>query len=206
LYKSYASQSRLKGAEVVAEITSLPGGEVTVQETSIMTEEIVADPIAVEQPTQEEWQGATHRVSLGSELTQINSEALNLTVVTDEFDADLFDENVDTQPHVDEDDEATMSESDEENVQPSVYTAPDAPSGIVDEGNEQNVLSSAVAQCDVLTSSRINWSSYYTEEELRPFKVKLINLQDYPNHKDISHIESVICDSAIVDDEGNPRV
>jgi hypothetical protein len=36
--------------------------------------------------------------------------------------------------------------------------------------------------------------------------VKLINVQDYPNNKDISHIESVICDSAIVDDEGNPRV
>jgi hypothetical protein len=54
LYKSYASQSRLKGAEVVAEIASLPGGEITVQETSIMTEEIIADPIAVEQPTQGE--------------------------------------------------------------------------------------------------------------------------------------------------------
>jgi hypothetical protein len=36
--------------------------------------------------------------------------------------------------------------------------------------------------------------------------VKLINIQDYPNHRDISHIESVICDSAIVNDEGNPRV
>jgi hypothetical protein len=30
--------------------------------------------------------------------------------------------------------------------------------------------------------------------------VKLINLQDYPNNKDISHIESVVCDSAIMDD------
>jgi hypothetical protein len=36
--------------------------------------------------------------------------------------------------------------------------------------------------------------------------VKLINLQDYPNNKDISHIDSAICDSAIIDDEGNPRV
>jgi hypothetical protein len=41
---------------------------------------------------------------------------------------------------------------------------------------------------------------------LRALKVKLINLQDYPNNKDISHIESVVCDSAIVNDEGNPRV
>jgi hypothetical protein len=41
---------------------------------------------------------------------------------------------------------------------------------------------------------------------LRALKVKLINLQVYPNNKGISHIESVICDSAIVDDEGNLRV
>jgi hypothetical protein len=68
------------------------------------------------------------------------------------------------------------------------------------------VPSSAAAQCDILTSSRINWSSYYTEEELRVLKVKLINLQDYRNHNDISHIESAVCDSAIVDDEGNPKV
>jgi hypothetical protein len=36
--------------------------------------------------------------------------------------------------------------------------------------------------------------------------VNLINLQDYPNNKNISHIESAIYDSAIVNDEGNPRV
>jgi hypothetical protein len=41
---------------------------------------------------------------------------------------------------------------------------------------------------------------------LRALKAKLINFQDYLNNKDVSHIESVICDSAIVDDEGNPRV
>jgi hypothetical protein len=35
--------------------------------------------------------------------------------------------------------------------------------------------------------------------------LKHINLQDYPNHKDISHIGSTICDSVVVDDEGNPR-
>jgi hypothetical protein len=33
-----------------------------------------------------------------------------------------------------------------------------------------------------------------------------INLEDYPNHKDISHIGSAVCDSAVVDDEGNPSV
>jgi hypothetical protein len=206
LYKSCASQSGLKGAEIVAEIALLPGGEVTVKETGVTTEEIVDDPIAGEQATQEEWQGDTHRVSLGNELAKINFEALNLVVVTDEFDVNTFDENVDNEPHIDEDDEASISDSDEENVQPSVDTAPNALVDAVDEGNEQNVPTSAAAQCDVPTFSRIDWSSYFTEEESRALKVKLINLQDYPNNRDISHIESTVCDSAIVDDEGNLRV
>jgi hypothetical protein len=83
LYKSCASQSGLKGAEVVAEITPLSGGEITVQETGVTTDDIIVDPITVQQVSQEEWQGATHRVSLGSELAKTNSEALNLAVVTD---------------------------------------------------------------------------------------------------------------------------
>jgi hypothetical protein len=37
LYKSCARQSGLKGVEVVAEIASLPGGEITVQETGVTT-------------------------------------------------------------------------------------------------------------------------------------------------------------------------
>jgi hypothetical protein len=37
-------------------------------------------------------------------------------------------------------------------------------------------------------------------------KLKHIILQEYPNHNDISHIRLGICDSAVVDDEGNPRV
>jgi hypothetical protein len=36
--------------------------------------------------------------------------------------------------------------------------------------------------------------------------LKHITLQDYPNHKDMSQIGSVLCDSAVVDDEGNPMV
>jgi hypothetical protein len=174
----------------------LPNGEVTVQEMGVLTEEIIVGRIAVEQASQEELHGATHRVSLGSELAKTNYEALNLAVVTDEFDDKTFDDNVDTKAHVEEDDEAGISKSDKENMQPIVDTTPDAPVGTVDECNEPNDL----------TCSRINWSSYYSEEELRALKVKLINLQDYPNNKDISHIESVICDSAIVDNEGNPRV
>jgi hypothetical protein len=37
-------------------------------------------------------------------------------------------------------------------------------------------------------------------------KLKHINLQNYPNHKDINHNESIVCDNAVVDDEGNLRV
>jgi hypothetical protein len=95
----------LKGAEVVVEIAPLAVGEVNVHETGVTTEETIADPIVVEQSRQEEWQGVTHRVSLASELAKINSEALNLAVVTDEFDVDTFAENVDTEQHVEEDDE-----------------------------------------------------------------------------------------------------
>jgi hypothetical protein len=36
--------------------------------------------------------------------------------------------------------------------------------------------------------------------------LKHISLQDYLNHNDIGHIGSVVCDSAVVDDDGNPRV
>jgi hypothetical protein len=90
--------------------------------------------------------GATHRVSLRSELAKTNSEALNLAIVTDEFDDEIFDGNVDTEIHVEEEEEAGISESNEENVQPTVDTAPDAPVGTVDEDNESNDL----------TYSRIN--------------------------------------------------
>jgi hypothetical protein len=136
----------LKGVEIVAEIASLPGSEITVQEIGLMTEEIVVDPIVVEQASQEELHGATHRVSLGSELVKTKFEALNLVVVTDEFDDETFDENVDIEAHVKEDDGAGISESDEESVQPIVDTDPDASVGTVDEDNEPNDL----------TCSRIN--------------------------------------------------
>jgi hypothetical protein len=45
----------------------------------------------MEQPSQEECHGVTHRVSLGSELAKVNSEAFNLALSRDEFDADTFD-------------------------------------------------------------------------------------------------------------------
>jgi hypothetical protein len=109
-----------------------------------------------------ELQGVTHMVSLASELVKINFEALNLVVVTDEFDTDTFDENVDTEQHIEEDDETGRSESNEE--------------------------LSGVTLVDVPTSSRIDWGLYYTDEELRALKLKHITLEDYPNHKDVSQI------------------
>jgi hypothetical protein len=206
LYKSCAIQSRMKGAEVVVEIVPLFVSEITVHETGMTTKETIANTIVVEQPSQEELQGVTLRVSLASELAKTNSKALNLAAVTNEFDANTFDENVATEQHIEEDKETARSESDKENIQPSVDTAPDVAVSASGEGNEANVPSIAVTPCDVPTSSHIDWGSYYTDEELRALKLKHINLQDYLNHKDISHIGSVICDSAVADDERNSRV
>jgi hypothetical protein len=152
LYKSCASQSGLKGVEVVGVITSLSAGEITVHEDRVITEETIDDPITIEQPSQEELQGVTHTVSLASELAKTNFEALNLAVVTDEFDTDTFDENVDTEQHVEEDNEIGRSESDEE--------------------------LSGVTSVDVPTSSRIDWVLYYTDEELMALKLKHITLED----------------------------
>jgi hypothetical protein len=184
----------------------LPDGEITVHETGMTTEETIANPIVMEQPSQEECQSVTHRVSMASEMAKTNSESLNLVVVRDEFDADMFDENLDNEQHVEENDETISNESDEENIQPLVDIAPDVPVSIGGEGNEANVPRLAVTLCDVWTSSHIDWSSYYIDEELRALKLKHINLQEYLNHKDLSHIGSVICDNTIVDDEGNPKV
>jgi hypothetical protein len=180
LYKSGASQSGLKGAEVVRVIAPLSAGEITVHENGVITEETIADPITIEQPSQDELHGVTHTVSLASELAKTNSEALNLAVVTDEFDIDTFDENVDTEQHVEEDDETARSKSNKELTE--------------------------VTQYDVPTSSHIDWGSYYTDEELSVLKLKHITLQDYLNHKDVSQIGSSLCDSDVVDDEGNLRV
>jgi hypothetical protein len=146
----------LKGAEVVTEMSSLSSGVITVHEMGVMMEETIADPIAVEQPSQEEWQGVTHRASLASELAKTNSKSLNLAVVRDEFNANTFDENLDNEQHVEKIDELGSSESDEENMQPSFDIAPSAPVSPGGKGNEANVPSLAVTLCDVPTSSYID--------------------------------------------------
>jgi hypothetical protein len=69
-------------------------------------------------------------------LAKTISESLNLRVVRDEFDADMFNENLDNEQHVEENDELASSESDEENMQPSVDTALDASVGPGGKGNE----------------------------------------------------------------------
>jgi hypothetical protein len=114
----------LKGAEVVGVIASLSAGEIIVHEDGVTMKETIADPIMIEQLSQEKLQGVTHTVSLASELAKTNSEALNLAVVTDEFDVDTFDENVDTKQHVEEDDETIRSESDEELTWVTPYDVP----------------------------------------------------------------------------------
>jgi hypothetical protein len=55
LYKFCASQSGLKGAEVVTKMALLSGGEITVYETGVMADETIADPILMEELSQEEW-------------------------------------------------------------------------------------------------------------------------------------------------------
>jgi hypothetical protein len=47
----------LKVAELVVEITLLDVDEINVHKTGMTIEEIISDPIVVEQPSQEEWQG-----------------------------------------------------------------------------------------------------------------------------------------------------
>jgi hypothetical protein len=141
-----------------------------------MTEETIADPIAVGQSSQEECQGVTHRISLTSELAKTNSEPLNLALVRDEFDADTLDKNLDNEQHIEKNDEIASNESDEENMQPLVDRAPDVPVGTGDEDNEANVPSSAVTLCDAPISCHIDWSLYYKDEELIVLKLKHINL------------------------------
>jgi hypothetical protein len=63
----------LKGADVVAELATFPRGEMTLHGTGMMTEAIIFDPIDVEQLSQDECHGVSHRVSLGSELVKANS-------------------------------------------------------------------------------------------------------------------------------------
>jgi hypothetical protein len=195
LYKACARDSGLKGAEVIAEVMSSMCGGIIVHQTA-MTEEVIADPIAVEQLSQEEVQNVNQRLSLGSEMAKANSDFHDLALATDEFDVKML-EDEPINDRIDEDDEPSSTDNEEESN--------DDQDGIVDEGNESGVPQSLVPAGDVPMSSRIDWMLYYTEEELSALKLKNINLVDAPNYKDISRIDSAVCDSALMLEEGNPR-
>jgi hypothetical protein len=205
LYKTCARDYGLKGANAVIECEPLHGSEMIMHETVMTMKEIIVEHIAMEVPSQEECQGTTHKVSLGSKLAKANSNTLNLALVRDEFDADIFDQNLDNEQYVDENDESSSSESDEENIEAPFDTTHDVLVATGGEGNESNMPQSVVDVCDVPTSIPIDWMLYYTEE-LRALKSKHINLLEYPKHKDRSHIGSTVCDSAVMDDKENPRV
>jgi glutamine phosphoribosylpyrophosphate amidotransferase len=88
---------------------------------------------------------------MDNKLAKMNSESLNLALVTDEFDANMLDENLINEQHVDENDESSSGESDEENMQPPFDVAPDVPVSTGGEGNQSNMPHLAVGLCDVLT-------------------------------------------------------
>jgi hypothetical protein len=89
-------------------------------------------------------------------LAKTDSKSLNLALVRDEFNANTVAENLDSEKHIDENDELSSSDSDEENMHALFDTAPDVPVDIGGEGNEPNMPHSVVALCDVRTSSRID--------------------------------------------------
>jgi hypothetical protein len=152
----------------------------------------------VEKPIQDEYHHVTHRVSPDSKMTKANLESHNFALASDEFDADMLDNDSSNEQNIDEDDEASNTHNEEETNKALVGTG--------GEDNDSIVPQSLVHVCDVPTCSRIGWTLYYTEEELRALKLKHSNLREFPNHKDISRIGSVVCDSALMSEEGNPRI
>jgi hypothetical protein len=69
----------------------------------------------------------------------VNSNTLNLALVWDEFDTDIFDQNLDNEQYVDENDESSSSESDEENIEAPFDTTRDVLVATGGEGNESNM-------------------------------------------------------------------
>jgi hypothetical protein len=139
LYNTCATDSRLKGVEVITKYTLFPGGEMTLHGTGMTTEEIIVDSIVVGVPNQYECQSVTYRVSLGGELVKANSVSLNLSLVRYEFDVDVFDQNIGNEQNVDENDESSSSDSDEENIEALFNTTHDVPVAIGGKDNESNM-------------------------------------------------------------------
>jgi hypothetical protein len=89
-------------------------------------------------------------------LAKANSEALNLALVRDEFDANAFDQNPGNEQNVDENEESSSSESDEEYMEAPFDTTRDVPMFTGGEGNESNMPQSTVVMCDMPTLGRID--------------------------------------------------
>jgi hypothetical protein len=122
----------------------------------------------------------------------MNFESLNLALVRDEFNADMFDENLDNEQHIEEMMNRQAARAMKKTCNLHLTQLPMYRLAQVVKAMRQNMPPSAIALCDVPTSSHIEWRSYYTDEELRALKLKHINLQEYPNHKDIKHIGLVV--------------
>jgi hypothetical protein len=194
------------------------GGEMLVQGTG-MTEEVIADPIVLEQPSQDECHNVAHRVSLGSEMDKAHPEFHNLALASNEFDVNILDNEPCNEENVDEDDEASSSDNEEESNEALVGTGGEGNDSLVpqnfDEDDEALSTDNEEESNDNLVDiggkgndsfvpqsfvpgSCIDWMSYYIEEELRVLKLKHIKLHEIPNHKDISDIDSGVCDTALV--------
>jgi hypothetical protein len=70
---------------------------------------------------------------------KVNSEALNLALVRDEFDADTLNPNHGNEHNVDGNDESSSSESDEETTEAPVDTGGEALVHTGGEGNKSTV-------------------------------------------------------------------
>jgi hypothetical protein len=187
-------------------VVPLTGGEMLVQRTG-MTEEVIDDPIVIEQLSQD--------------------ECHNLALASDEFDVNILDNEHCNEENIDEYDEASSSDNEEESNEALVGTGGEGNDSLVpqnvDEDDEaastDNEEESNEALVDiggegndsfvpqfVVHVSRIDLMLYYTYEELRTLKLKHINLHESPNHKDINDIGTAVCNSALVSEEGNPRI
>jgi hypothetical protein len=143
LHKECARDSGLKGAEVIAEVVPLTGGEMLVQGTG-MTEEVIVDPIVLEQLSQDECHNVTHRVSLGREMAKSHLEFRNLVLANNEFDVNILDNEPSNEENIDEDDEASSSENKEESNEALVGTSVEGNDSLVPQnGDEDDEASSS---------------------------------------------------------------
>jgi hypothetical protein len=113
-----------------------------------MIEEVIVDPIVVEQSSQAECPHVTHRVSLGSKMDEANPEFHNLALTSDEFDADMLYNEPSNEQNVDEDDETSSTDNEEVSNEALI-----GPGGEV---NDLTVSRSLVHVCDVPTCSRLS--------------------------------------------------